>query len=72
MVMWLPPCAKSFFSSYNGDTVALVIFEKALGPEHPDVVTSLNNLARLYRTIKSDKEAEALEKRAASIRAIQR
>ena len=23
--------------------------EKALGPEHPDVATSLNNLAELYR-----------------------
>jgi tetratricopeptide (TPR) repeat protein len=29
---------------------ALAIFEKALGPEHPDVATSLNNLALLYRT----------------------
>lgn len=27
---------------------ALVIAEKALGPEHPDVATSLNNLATLY------------------------
>jgi Tetratricopeptide repeat len=28
---------------------ALVIFEKALGLDHPDVATSLNNLAGLYR-----------------------
>jgi len=27
---------------------ALAIREKALGPEHPDVATSLNNLAMLY------------------------
>ena len=27
---------------------ALAIREKALGPEHPDVATSLNNLALLY------------------------
>ncbi len=28
---------------------ALAIFEKALGPKHPDVAQSLNNLAGLYR-----------------------
>ena len=28
---------------------ALAIREKALGPDHPDVATSLNNLARLYQ-----------------------
>ena len=28
---------------------ALAICEKALGPEHPDVAMSLNNLAALYR-----------------------
>ena len=27
---------------------ALAIWEKALGPDHPDVATSLNNLAALY------------------------
>ena len=27
---------------------ALAIREKALGPDHPDVATSLNNLAVLY------------------------
>ncbi|MEE8511990.1 MAG: tetratricopeptide repeat protein [Acidiferrobacterales bacterium] len=27
---------------------SLAIREKALGPDHPDVATSLNNLARLY------------------------
>ncbi len=29
---------------------ALAIREKALGPNHPDVASSLNNLAELYRT----------------------
>jgi tetratricopeptide (TPR) repeat protein len=28
---------------------ALAIREKALGPDHPDVASSLNNLAELYR-----------------------
>jgi tetratricopeptide (TPR) repeat protein len=51
---------------------ALTINEKALGPDHPDVATSLENLAALYRVTKRDKEAETLEKRAARIRAIQR
>jgi hypothetical protein len=29
---------------------ALAILEKALGPGHPDMATSLNNLAEPYRT----------------------
>ena len=28
---------------------ALAIWEEALGPDHPDVAQSLNNLAELYR-----------------------
>ncbi len=51
---------------------SLAIYEKALGPDHPDVAMSLENLAALYRVTKRDKEAETLEKRAARIRAIQR
>jgi hypothetical protein len=51
---------------------ALAIVEKTLGPDHPYVATSLNNLAALYRTTKRDEEAESLEQRAARIRAIQR
>ena len=51
---------------------ALAIREKALGPDHPDVATGLENLAALYRATKRDKEAETLEQRAARIRAIQR
>jgi hypothetical protein len=39
---------------------------------HPDVATSLNNLAVLYRATDRIKAAEELEKRAARIRAIKR
>ncbi len=48
------------------------IKEKALGPDHPSVATSLENLAVLYRATERDEEAKTLEKRAARIRAIQR
>jgi len=51
---------------------ALAIREKALGPDHPAVFQSLNNLAALYRATKRDEEAETLEQRAARIRAIKR
>jgi len=51
---------------------ALAIREKAFGPDHPEVVPSLWNIANLYRKTGRDKEAEALEKRAEAIRAIVR
>jgi hypothetical protein len=51
---------------------ALAIREKALGPDHPSVATSLENLAELYRATKRNTEAEVLEARAAKIRAIKR
>ncbi|KKL07868.1 hypothetical protein LCGC14_2581720, partial [marine sediment metagenome] len=51
---------------------SLAILEKALGPDHPDVATILGNLAALHREAKRESEAENLEKRAASIRAITR
>ncbi len=41
--------------------------EKALGPEHPDVGTSLNNLAELYRAQGKYPDAEPLHKRALAI-----
>ncbi len=47
---------------------ALGIREKALGPEHPDVATSLNNLAALYRAQGKYAEAEPLYQRALGIR----
>ncbi|PJB97384.1 MAG: tetratricopeptide repeat-containing protein, partial [Nitrospirae bacterium CG_4_9_14_0_8_um_filter_70_14] len=42
------------------------------GPDHPDVATSLENLAALYRATQRIAEAEKLEERAARIRAIKR
>jgi len=47
---------------------ALAIWEKALGPEHPKVATSLNNLVELYRAQGQYAEAEPLSKRALAIR----
>ena len=38
----------------------LAIREKALGPEHPDVAQSLNNLAELYRSQGRYADAEPL------------
>ena len=46
---------------------ALAIDEKALGPEHPDVATDLNNLALLYQGQGKYTEAEPLHKRALAI-----
>ena len=39
---------------------ALAILEKALGPEHPDVATSLNNLGTLYQNMGEYAKAEPL------------
>jgi tetratricopeptide (TPR) repeat protein len=47
---------------------ALAIREKALGPDHPDVGTSLNNLAGLYVEQGRYAEAEPLYKRSLAIR----
>ena len=47
---------------------SLAIREKALGPEHRDVGTSLNNLAELYREQGRYAEAEPLYKRSLNIR----
>jgi tetratricopeptide (TPR) repeat protein len=46
---------------------ALAIREHMLGPEHPAVATSLNNLAGLYRAQGRDAEAEPLFQRALAI-----
>ena len=46
----------------------LAIREKALGPDHPDVAQSLNNLAELYQAQGRYAEAEPLYKRALAIR----
>ena len=47
---------------------ALAIREKALGPEHPDTATSLNNLAVLYEAMGDYAKAEPLYQRALAIR----
>lgn len=60
---------------YNGEYAeaeplyirALAIFEKALGPEHPDVVSSVYNLAELYYVLGRYAEAEPLLERALAI-----
>lgn len=46
---------------------ALGIFEKALGPNYPDVALSLNNLALLYHAQGQYAQAEALFRRALAI-----
>ena len=51
---------------------SLAIKERALGPNHPDVAASLENMATLYRKTGRNKEAEAVEKRVAAIHAIKR
>jgi len=51
---------------------SLAILEKTLGPDHPKVATCLENLAALYRKTKRGSAANALEQRAAEIRAIKR
>jgi len=48
---------------------SLAIVEKALGPEHPDVATSLENYAPLLRQIGRADEAERMEARAKAIQA---
>ena len=48
---------------------ALLIYEKALGPDHPEVATSLENFAALLRQTERADEAEKTKARANAIRA---
>ncbi len=48
---------------------SLTIFEKVLGPEHPDVATSLETYAALLRQTARADEAVRMEARAKTIRA---
>ena len=48
---------------------SLAIWEKALGPEHPDVATSLENYAALLRKSGRSAEAGKMESRAKAISA---
>ena len=50
---------------------ALEIREAQLGPDHPGVAQSLNNLAELLRDQAKDDEAEPLHRRALAIREAQ-
>ncbi|MGH8655016.1 MAG: tetratricopeptide repeat-containing protein [Gammaproteobacteria bacterium] len=47
---------------------SLAIYEKALGPAHPYVAQSLDNLAGLYKTQGQYAKSEALYQRALAIR----
>jgi hypothetical protein len=47
---------------------ALAIWEKALGPDHPNVATTLEIMVDLYRATNRENEAMKLEKRAKNIR----
>ncbi len=47
---------------------ALEIYEKALGPEHPNVTWSLENYAALLRKTNREPEAATLEARTKAIR----
>ena len=49
---------------------SLTILESTLGPDHPQVVLSLDNLASLYRATNRIKMAEMLEQRAKRNRAV--
>ncbi len=49
--------------------VVFVVWEKALGPEPPDVATSLENYANLLRETGRGAEAAKMEARAKAIRA---
>ena len=46
---------------------ALQVAEHALGPDHPDVARSLNELAELYRVQGQYAQAESLAKRASDL-----
>ena len=48
---------------------SLAIWERALGPEHPNVASSLENYAALLRQAARADEAERMEARAKAIRA---
>jgi len=47
---------------------SLTIDEKSLGPDHPSVATTLNNLAGLYESQGKYVEAEPLYQRSLAIR----
>ena len=60
--MLKPPCP------LDGGSDALQIDEKALGPDHPDLATDLNNLAVLYNAQGKYAEAARLYERSLAIK----
>lgn len=48
---------------------SLAIVENALGPEHPNVATALENYSELLRETNRETEAAEMEARATAIRA---
>ena len=48
---------------------AVKIYEKILGPNHPELATALENRSLLLRKMKREDEAEELEARVKAIRA---
>ncbi|MBI3597372.1 MAG: tetratricopeptide repeat protein [Nitrospirae bacterium] len=47
---------------------SIILLEKTVGPMHPDLAKSLNNLAELYRTQNRETEAEPIHQRILAIR----
>ena len=62
------PFGRSLFAAEPLFRRALAIYEQALGPNHPDTVTCLNNLAYLLEEKGNLGEAEELRKRTCSQR----
>ena len=46
----------------------LVLYQKTLGPEHPDMPKVLENMAELYKKTGREDEARKFEERAKAIR----
>jgi len=71
---WFINFSDSFYSAAFWQLITpiyeemLQILEAKLGPEHPDVATSLNNLAGLYKSMGDYEKALPLYKRALDIR----
>ena len=73
---WSPPTSTTWPNLYRVGATSeaeplfkrsLAVPPKALGPEHPDVAVSLNNLALLYRPQGRYGEGEPLAQRALAI-----
>src|SRR5260221_337339 len=56
-----------YLEAVRGATEVLAIREKGLGPDHPDVATSLSDLAAMYERLGRYADAEPLYKRSLAI-----